>query len=283
MKIGVFGNCQTDGMAASIKSLTGHDVFEYTVQKARTATDEELKDIANQLGQCDAIFTQPAISQPFAPVSFDALKALCANTIAFPHIATTTLHPDCHYVRDNGVSQVGPMGPYHSAIIAACYLMGIPQKRVPLLFNKFVYSSLGYLAVPTQYQPMYNDAQIMEYDFSEFVSGARGAFMHTPNHPNADIIFSTAQQALSKAKIAFSNSEIPEDRLEPLGVWPVYPEIADPFSFEGSIVFKQRKSLGNIYSLEEVIEEFYKSYDAVNPIKTVQISKAMDLFERELI
>ncbi|AQS63441.1 hypothetical protein AGRHK599_LOCUS4890 [Rhizobium rhizogenes] len=283
MKIGVFGNCQTEGFATSVKNMTGAEVVEYTVQKARSASEEELQSQALKLSECDTVFTQPSITNNFGPLSFDKLSLICKSLVPFPHIATTSLHPDCHYIRDNGVALEGPMGPYHSAIIAGAFLAGLSSSRAVSLFNKYVYVTLKYTSVLVSRQPMSVDADDMGYDYTAFLSGDRGVFMHTPNHPNADVIFDTARQALGKAGISHTYANPPEDKLAELGVWPVYPEIATSLGMRGDMIFRQRKSRGGVFDLSEVVDAFFTSYAVSKITETPQIKAASAFIRSELV
>jgi hypothetical protein len=288
MKIGVFGNCQAPGFAASIKDLTGWEPHTYRIQEARAASAEELQKESDAMAACDVVFSQPSISATeYGPLSFEALKERCARLIPYPHIAFTGLHPDCHYIRPDGVAMTGPMGPYHSAIVAASFQEGLSPERVSALFNKYAYALLGYLSTNPERQPLVRDAKAYGYDFTSFLQGSRGVFMHTPNHPAINVIFDAARQALCIAGLLSPANDrsvaMPRDILLDSVVWPVYPEIAHAFGIpEREVVFQIRSTKPRM-RLEEFIARAYEAYRAfAKPFTTAQIEAARTFIRSEV-
>jgi hypothetical protein len=277
VKIGVFGNCQAQGFADSIVALAGHQARVYTVQEARNAPTEELEQWAQTFADMDIVFTQPSITAGFGPLSMPSLLENCKTVVPYPHLAFTGQQPDCHYIRKDGIALSGPIGPYHSAIVAASYLERIPVDRVIRLFNKFVYSSLGYLGIDEAFEPLCRDSKLYGYDFTDFLQGKRGIFMHTINHPNIEIIFESARQALTIAGVNYAgDAERPKDHLENIAVWPAYPGVLK--SLPGSTTFSYRRKK---LELIDFIEASYRAYEgATIPLNSIKIDTARAFLQR---
>ncbi len=283
MKIGVFGNCQAPGFAASIQALTGHEPHCYTIQKARIASQEELKANAAQFADCDVVFTQPSITQSgFGPLDFVHLRGNCRQIVSYPQMAYTGLQPDCHYIRPNGIAMNGPVGPYHSAIVAASYLEGLPPERAECLFNSYVFAKLGFFEKSRVRDPLIKDAKSLGFDISAFLSGDRGVFMLTINHPSIALIFDVAAQAARIAELrANYNVTPPTDVLRSIAVWPVFPEICHNFGIADDLGAFSYRNIA--FSLSEFIARSYQAYQEFGgTFSTPQIETARSLIKADV-
>jgi hypothetical protein len=276
MKVGIYGNCQAPGFAKSIEALApGCTTHVYRINDARNASDDKLDEEFELLVQCDILFTQPSLGQTAGRLTPELLASSSKRHIAYPHIAFTGLQPDCHYIRPGGVPINGPMGPYHSAIVAASFLEGISPERSANLFHKFAYACLGYLASDLSHQTMVREERRHGYDFSAFTSGSRGKFMHTVNHPAISIIFESARQALEKAGVETEDAAPPDDALARQFSWPLYREIGQRWSIADAEPFVFRAPDREMTG-EEFITASYDAYREIDPllIATDQIAEA---------
>lgn len=283
MKLGVFGNCQARGFAASLRSLTGHETHCYRIQEARTASPGALNEEANIFSSCEIVFTQPSITRSgFGPLDFGELQKLCPKVVPYPHIAYTGLQPDCHYIRPNGISLQGPMGPYHSAIAAAGFLEELPIHRTSSLFNKFTFASLGYLANDER-SPLVLDSETFGYDAAPFIVGRNGVFMHTVNHPAINIVFDVTRQAAGKAGLdTIADSTAPRDELADSFVWPVYPGIAERIGLLGDCLFRpMNKSAMTLHEFVEASYETYRNWG--KPFTSAQVERARQFIHGEVV
>lgn len=267
MKIGVFGNCQSAGMAASISALVPDaEVHRFGVHEARTASTETITAEMDIFSECDHVFTQPSLAHGIKGLLPDDFAARCKNLIPYPLIACRFLQPDCHYLpNDKGVHIEGPLGPYQSGIAAGAYLSGLSLDRTIALFNIFTYRKLGYLDFDPEDEAISREAQRFEYDFGAFLKGEHGRFMHTINHPGIEIIFETARQGLNKAGISCDESAVvPNDWLGQNSVWPVYPGLAKNFAPVGEEVRFRRPRMNTDLSLPEFVEASYEVFRAAD-------------------
>ena len=275
MKVGVFGNCQSSGMADSIRVLAPDvEVFYFGVPRALKSTPEQISEAMAQFAQCDAVFTQPSVKhkvQGLQPADFE--KA-CKRVVGYPLIASRVAHPDCHYLLDEqGKQVVTPLGPYHSAIAAGAYLEGLSAERALALFNAFTYCALGYTKLRYDDEVVAWEARKYEYDFGDFFAEKGHAFMHTINHPRIEIIFETARQGLAKLGVSCENDiAAPTDNLARNTVWPIYPGLhgkptrPQVFSFT-----HEARNLA--FSLPEFLAASYEAYASASTLKSPQADK----------
>jgi hypothetical protein len=267
MKIGVFGSCQSVGMAASISALVPDaEVHRFVVDEARIAGAETITAKMNILSECDHVFIQPSLAHGIKGLLPDDFAARCKNIIPYPFILCRFLQPDCHYLpNDKGAFIEGPLGPYQSGIAAGAYLSGLSLDRAISLFNMFTYRKLGYLDFDPEDEPISREARRFEYDFGAFLKGEHGHFMHTINHPKISILFETARQSLNKAGISYDKSAVlPNDSLSQNSVWPVYPALAKSFVSEGEEIRFRRPRMNTDLSLPEFVEASYEAFHAAN-------------------
>lgn len=283
MKIGVYGNCQSNGFADSIESfLDDVEIHLYRLNDANKASKDELVRQFEGFKDCDVIFYQPTLGTQIEPFDTQGFSSVCDKLIPYPHIAFRSLQPDCHHIKHEGDWLKGPMGPYHSAIIAAGYLEGLPPTRVASLFNSYTYHKLDYLGRKLSNEVLAKDATSLGYNFDDFMLGKRGKFMNTVNHPAISIIFSSAEQALLKAGLALSKKGCqPPDRLANFYVWPVYTEISDQFGIKEPMVFSAPK--GVKMSLKDMISLSFEAYSSLtSPLDTPQINAARNFIKSEV-
>lgn len=260
MKIGVFGNCQSVGMATSISALVNDaEVYRFGLHEARTATDDKIEAAMLTFEGCDFVFFQPSLVHNIKGVSSDDFVARCKTLIAYPLIACRVLQPDCHYLKNNNQTHLeGPLGPYQSGIAAGAFLSGLSVERTAALFNKFTYQKLGYLDLDYQDEAISREARRHDYNFQSFIDGKHGRFMHTINHPSIEIIFETARQGLKKANVTYREPEtLPNDWLSENSVWPIYPGLATSIkSSENDFRFRRRRTNTDLSLLEFLEESF---------------------------
>lgn len=282
MKLGIYGNCQASGFAASIEAMFPEaELHVYRLNEAIKANDDELSQQVAKFSQCDIIFYQPSLGGQRAPLTQEGFAAVCDRLIAYPHIAFRGLQPDCDVVRANGAPIQGPMGPYHSALIAACALERVSEERTTMLFNAYSYARLNYLRRAHTKEVLVRDSAALGYDFSDFLAGAHGRFMNTINHPAINIIFDSARQALARAGLpAAPDAPMPDDNLARSYVWPVYPEIGRAFGIVEDMRFvATRKRL----PLEEFIGESFRAYAPHRDLlQSPQIEAVRSFLRKEL-
>ncbi len=239
MKLGLFGNCQIEGITRSIQALAPEaEVFVVPAARLPKLSSKEKLALVEQLASCRAVLYQNTERKGVGPLAAEALRAR-VPVLEFPHIAFRGFHPDCVCLRHEGQELRGPMGPYHSAICTGAFREGLSPERARHLFNSYTYARLGYFSVFRQASKAFEKrARAVNFRLSQFLRGE--PFMHTVNHPNATILHEVASQALERLGIPLIRAKVPPDDLAKLGVWPLYPEIAEKLRQPGTLVFRHR-------------------------------------------
>jgi len=238
------------------------------VQVTRTGTASA---VAAKLKTADVVFTNAA-EEMRSLVPLERLSGAGVRTISFPAIEFTGFQPDMARLIDSSAKPTaGPLCPCHSLIIAASYSLGFSPQRTALLFNSYVYASLGYFAEfgPAR-RALLSKASSLGYDLSEsFAQWLReGSFMHTINHPHIRVLGTLAAMAAQKAgfQADVALCESPGDSLALSFCWPVYPELAERLSVDGGLSFERNAFLArqlNVsrrLSLEEFITQSFAAY-----------------------
>jgi hypothetical protein len=286
LSFGIVGNCQARGMARSLDVLVpGSTTIVFHLAKVLTEpSTARLQVWADALAKCDAVFTllQEDPSRTRGPLETSVLEAFCGVVVKYPYIASASFHPDCTYIRCAGTEIRGPMGPYHSSLVAACHTLGVPKSRVEKLLNAFYFASSGYLTDANLSLAGFVTANKgFGFDFGPFIERTAGSpFMHTVNHPTADIIHEMTIQALDKAGITIpARSALPPaDELADGVIWPVYPEIARRMNVAGSFTFQAHPT--KRLNLVEYIAHAYQAYDqAGGELNSPQVERCRQVLE----
>jgi len=280
MTIWVIGNCQARGVAKSVESLTkSSDVRPLDIRTIMQADDAGKAKLMSQVKQSDILLIQKP-DEYAGPFAIEKLREAGHRAVAFPAFAFAGFHPDVCYIKCNGKFIDGGVPGYHSAIVAASYLEGLSQQQACTLFNSFTYASLGYRAVHEAMLPILNE-HIAEagHDHSQALS--RGVFMHTINHPQVELLFDAAKQALAMAGVPTNGGQdCPADELGQGVVWPIYPGIAS--GIPGSLEFQIKT--GQTLNLKEFVA---RSYDCYAPLsdgyESSHVDEAREFIRREVI
>ena len=270
LKVAFVGNCQAPGIVASLKSLLPEATVEGWHFGAQAIKGEEL---LARLADFDVVMKN--LPEGHADNLFDLnrLGERFARVVAIPPVAFTGFHPDIAYVFHGGRAVRGIFGDYHSAIIAAAFLLGLPPDRVPGLFNSLIYARLGYFDAFQRAKEEFI-AQHREHGyeiaphFDRWLAG--GAFMYTINHPRIEVLSTIATMAAIRAGLVAPDTPIPDgvfDNLEASGIWPTYPELAQRIGIAGSMVFTRgrhevRQGEPREIGLTEAVEISYRRYEA---------------------
>lgn len=288
MRFCIIGNCQARGMARCFDIMVpGSSTVVFHLAKIYTEPDRtRVENWSSSISEFDAVFMLNHINDAKAgPFATDVIQGLCKKLIRYPYIAFTGLHPDCIYIRHDGVELRGPMGPYHSAMVAAAFLENLPPIRTARLFNSFAYSTLNYFnAYATSARSFIRSSVALGYSFSTFVDPqSRSVFMHTVNHPAIDIIVEMSRQALLKARITpVMPSTHSYDELGQSIIWPVYPDIANRIGVPGSLQFQAHTK--NIMSLDQFVSRSYEAYtDGSRDFTTAEVEAARIFIRRYVV
>ncbi|WP_203075671.1 WcbI family polysaccharide biosynthesis putative acetyltransferase [Falsiroseomonas ponticola] len=282
MKVGVIGNCQARGVARSVAALIpGAEVDIIHAAKIGRYTPEQRQGAAERLAKCELVLAQHPEHDLAGPLGQVALSSK-VRVVPFPYIAVTGFHPDCTYVAGPSGRLRGPLGEYHSAICTAAFQLGLSERRATALFNAYVYAGASYAQqIARASDSLQRDTGRLGYDFSRFVA-AGTVYMHTINHPKADIIHDMTRQALAQAGLPTREAPVPEDELAKGPGWPLYPELARRINHEGETTFRTQD--GESMALEDFIAASYQVMrEAGGPLRSMTVDRVRRFLEKEVV
>ncbi|QYK43096.1 MAG: hypothetical protein KF887_08375 [Paracoccaceae bacterium] len=268
----VISNCQAAPLAQMLgyfcrdMQFTAFSVNQ-TNEANRAARIAEL--LAGPGSGADVVLSVPlsaefgALSRPQIAGTFAGRPVLLIHNIYF-----AGLHPDLTYVGGMGQRVQGPMGDYHSRIVALSVAQGLPPETARALFRPEVYRALGYNRAFAASLAEFRERELqVDVPFADrmarLVRRERGFL--TVNHPTAVTFAAYAQVIVShlEERGLAHPSGLPTDpsvlpnALAPFGVFPVYPEIAarhrlpysDPYLFRPGTV----EGMPNVLTLDDFV------------------------------
>jgi len=233
LRLGILGNCQAYSLADLLRRLYP-DLEIRAMGVGELDGPEEATATAELYSGFDAVVSQP-LGRRRGPLSTAAMAASARRYIRFPSVLFNGFHPDMIY------AGAYPRG-LHSRLVLAGFAMGLPQERVAGLFNAYVYGLLGYFDACAKAERYLVEAgRPYGFELETLVQDWRvdGPFMHTPTHPGIRVFSSIAEKVAGDLDLGPPQAGIEApDMLEPLGVWPVYPEIARRLGMAGELTFR---------------------------------------------
>jgi len=281
MKIALVGTCQVVGMAEIMRGLLPdaqvdrHHVMPHL---------SNLNEIADTLPSYDYVITQIL---PYHNMPFFTQEGLREKNVprveVIPPLFFYGFHPDAHFLYANGKAVESPIKGYHSKILGAAFLLGLPLPQALALFNRFVFKRLGYLTCFDVCRTFllnelkqYGYADVFEKHWNEWMSLGE-VFMHTPTHPKKMVLIPFVKCILRRAGLlrpeAESLNDFP-DLFEQYSAWPLFPEIAEEVGLNGNYVFRTYR--------QEVQKEEDRFFDlAVFAARSYEIYSQVPLEEFE--
>jgi hypothetical protein len=242
LRIAIIGGCQVVGLgAAAERLLPGAEVKIWHVGVYPKDTDEELLEL---LTSFDVVISQLSDWEPHVPLRITRLREQGLPVIYLPVAVFPGFHPDTTYIRQPNGLVHGLMTDYHSVIVAAVFSMGLPERRVPDLFNAFIFSELGYFDVFEEAKAaLFANFAREGFDicplFDLWIKQA-GQFMYTVNHPHILVSATLCRLALVRAELLDPATPLPDDIADGLAgtfFWPIYPALARRIGLPGSTSF----------------------------------------------
>ena len=186
LRIAIIGGCQVVGLSAAAKVLLPDaEASSWHVGVHPSTSDDDLLEL---LPNFDVVISQLSDWDDHVSLRVSRLRERRLPLIYVPVIAFPGFHPDITYIRGPGGLVPGFKSDYHSIIIASAFVLGLPSRRVPGLFNAFVFSTLGYFDA-------FDEAKVALFDvfarenfdirpiFDMWLQRV-GQFMYTINHPH---------------------------------------------------------------------------------------------------
>ena len=276
LKIAILGTCQVLGMAETARRLLpGAEIKAWHVGVAPADTEEE---ILAQLPDYDLIICQVSEWDSHEALRPSRMRQTQLPYMHVPPIVFTGFHPDTTYVLKDGGVLGGPGTDYHSILVATAFVLGVPEHRVPGLFNTYVFAELGYLDAFESARAALIDsfATAAGLDIAPLFDlwlAEGGPFMHTINHPNIFALASLTRFVLSQAGYVEADASLPTDLPDDLGRnfrTPVYPPLARRIGLEGSTL--HGRSLHQLaegetrdVALEDYVAASYRLYREIDP------------------
>jgi hypothetical protein len=256
-RIVVVGNCQADGVAACLRRLTpGHKVQNYSW--AQTDVPDMPGGISAAIRAADILVRQQT---PLKAPSWAQELERRTDAVVIPRIAFSGLQPD--WIGLHGADVRSRLGRNYSVLAIAAMRLKVPIGQAADLFNAYIYERLGFFR---EYASSRDFMLKQRCHIAPDIDGwsRYGAFLHLPNHPVIEVIWSISQDLCRHLGIEAADAEPPPDPLARFARWPVYPEIAKRLGFEGSTAFKPPGSDDRL-DLDQMIAETYLSLAAVGP------------------
>lgn len=267
MKVVILGNCQTAGIAAGLRAISALDEIV-----AIPGVGESLPRIVSRLSAglkgADALIYAPAVaevSRAMEEVKSDLSPSL--RMLRVPLIHFPAFHPDICYAWHR-TSRKLTSTHYNSAIGVWCYSKGMTAREATSFYRGDVYRRLGYADCWTSSVSSLRDAfsqSDLGSDFVEFFLRLKrkGIFMHSMNHPRADVLVELAMLMARRLDIPVSRSPVPGEINDGLNsyIWPVYVELADELGVQGGSYCWKHVSK-NLYfdGVEDYLQHAFLAY-----------------------
>jgi Polysaccharide biosynthesis enzyme WcbI len=275
MKIGIVGNCTAPGIGMGMRQLMGDNEI-WAIEAIAARRDGKLAQSADLLCGCEIVFSH-RLSEEYGPLSTTALGSRCSNFHMMPATVFTGYHPDMIYIHRGGKPLGSPLGPYHSAIAAAAFSLGLDVAGASGLFNSDVFERLGYFDEfdkATDYLRRCMEDVGLDIGADWPILMCRAPFMHTINHPKAVLVGIVAKLLAAKAELVPRVTASPDlvyDALSASLVWPVYPSIGEKLGIRGNFLFKRiggpdlTGGQGVFFGLQEFLERSFLLYASYHP------------------
>ena len=281
-KLLVIGNCQAYALGRQFRASCP-ELEIGAIGLAELADAEAVETLAQRHADARWVVTQP-LDPAYGPLATEAFVARGKHVGLFPKLYFPGLQPDALRADLRPLRGLELQG-YHSAIVLAACALGVPQPRIPELFNAFVYGVLGYFDAYAKAEAyLLAQARDCELDIGPALQGwvGAGSFMHLPNHPKPVVLSWLAREIGARLALPMTGREPePLDVMAPFGSWPVYPELAKRLGFAGSLEFRLERG-GPVLDLEALCARASRDCaDIPRPVLREHLGPVADALERE--
>jgi hypothetical protein len=231
MRIGILLNCHGQGIAAALRALLPRAQVQDFLMQRVWASAEQREHVAGVLAQCDHVLTW-RFGPRYQSLSTAALLRDCRSVHLVPPFHFRGFHPDTIRVSVDGANLGGPTGAYHSRILLAAYLAGLDAEAASGLFNRLVFTRLGYPAeFGRQAALLAGHLSAAGFDgpglLAPLVAG--GCFMHSFEHPKTAPLLALARALCVRLGLAMADgvtAESIEDTLVVAAIHPFFEDLA---------------------------------------------------------
>lgn len=291
-RIIVLSGCQGKTLADYFQAKTGSpyvtDLFIGRGSTRRDFIDSHGKSHHKLLSGFDLIYTQKRDI-------FEILRSepeFSGKVRLLPLIEYIGYQPDQCYIFDKSTKSIvlGPLGEYHSVIVASAYFSGVSVEDAAKLFTKTTYSLFDFEhRIKKSSLELVSQSSDTHYPMHELIQrwSSCGPWMRTINHPRKFVLGDLVDIALAREGIEIlpGVDDFVTDDLAGNVDWPIYPELIEGDS-SPALKFKLPKALAP-YSTSAIfldlisfIELTYKSLKdkSLEDIYCEQLGKHIDLF-----
>jgi hypothetical protein len=253
---------------------------------------ESEEQIAEQLPDYDLVISQIEDGEGAGVLELSRLRQTIPELVFLPLLVFRGFQPDCIYLHSPRRGMVkGYLGDMHSAIVAASYVLGLSEHRVPPLFNSLTFAALGYFqAFAVAREHLLERFRHRGYDLSSRIDSWQrlyGAFMYLPLHPKLGVMQELARIILRDSGLAGRNFDTPIVREDPLtysAQWPTYPDLARRLNVPGSMTFVRpiyglKAGTARDVTLQQLVEHSYRMYREI-PIDEFRETVPTDVVEQ---
>jgi hypothetical protein len=247
----VFGNCHALPYKNIIEATTGMVGASYDLATfQRVLAGEDF--IAHQVSCAKLVIL--AIPECKERTEFLGLFQVPQEKIrVLPTFSIKCFHPDLAYVFKKNRELIAKEYHYNSRICLFSYLLDVSPEEAGSLYTKELFQELGYFDTleadrrSIGVMSRFSGLPVSEV-FEDFLVG-RGSFMHSSNHPKIAFLKEVVCRFLSKEGIGFTKAKADyiADPLEQHMCFPVYPEVARKFGFDGDYYFKLSGAMQDKY------------------------------------
>jgi GSCFA family/Polysaccharide biosynthesis enzyme WcbI len=271
MKVAIVSNCQGQTIAACLKDMDSTLQADFFMISDLWGSGKNLNNI---LDEYDYVLAHDMIAQYVPPSQI-------TKVIYFPDITFPAFHPDMTYLRgkkkDSDVEAIhSHMAHYNSALIVHGFLRGKTNEQIVASFNRETFRKLGYLdRWDSSKKMLLEHGKKNGFDLEAYVEKWKrsGCFMYSFNHPPIEVLSDIAIELARRMGIPiknFNSYRYLDDPLKGTPIWPVYPEIAKQYGFEGDYAFRCFTPK-DILQLDEYVAASVKHYqgyelDSIEPL-----------------
>lgn len=269
-RIVVSGNCQIGALAATLSAVLPDD----RVTPVAYVPGDEGSEAANREAVADADVWVTNISRRLhEQVIGDGPRP--GTVLYVPDVRFFGFHPDIVHIglAGGGILQTGAAGPYHSAIVATGWRLGLSEDEIVARFDRETCTALGYPDFwSTALVELRRRVDLSDLDWSEVylpLARRRRVFMLTDNHPRVDVMIHLARlvgERLGADRDLMATdweTVVPDGLLATSEVWPVYPAVADRLGLPGG--FAWRTGDGEVLGLQTFVRRCLETYALITP------------------
>jgi polysaccharide biosynthesis acetyltransferase WcbI-like protein len=271
LRIAIVGWRQVASLAVAIEHfLPEAEVKAWHVGVHPPESEEQ---IAAQLPDYDLVISQIDDDEGAGVLALSHLRETIPKLVFLPLLVFRGFQPDCIYLHSPRRGMVkGYLGDMHSAIIAGSYVLGLPEHRVPALFNSLTFATLGHFqAFAAAREHLLERFHNHGFDLSSRIEAWQsqyGAFMYLPLHPKLGVMRELARIILRDWGLDGPNFDVPIAREDPLAYsaqWPTYPDLARRLKVPGSMTFVRpiyglEAGAAREIALHQLVEHSYRIY-----------------------